>query len=358
MGAVQRKKIVYPISMLDYFKGAGMLVIILYHCRKYSPAIPVVSRMIDEISSGALLFFFLAAGFGLRKTKPVKMLKKAAKEEILPYLFCGVCSVLLIFPAGLIAGDRLAEAFGASVKTMAAFLLGLTGNKTICGIQFGSIGPAWFFLALFWGIQIVNLIIRTEGRKKQIAIAILLTGIGYISDHYITDFFCISKGLQAVLPVYMGYLLRSEHYLDRMPKIAVLGLLAYLIGYPLVIHPHLIHSLWVIKGFARYLFRTCGVIFLILLSIRFCRRKGNLISKAIRYVGCNSFLYLVVHTIEYECIPWPWLIGLLGLSEITESGNFICFILRLCVCAIAVRIIEKPFKKLIADAPKSKKQEL
>ena len=40
MGAVQRKKIVYPISMLDYFKGAGMLVIILYHCRKYSPAIP------------------------------------------------------------------------------------------------------------------------------------------------------------------------------------------------------------------------------------------------------------------------------------------------------------------------------
>ncbi len=348
MELVQRQKIVYPIGMLDYFKGAGMLLIILCHCRGYSPAISVVSWMIDETSSGALMFFFLAAGFGLRKTKPVKMLKKTAKEEMLPYVFCGICSVLLIFPARLIAGDLIKDALWASMKTTAAFLLGLLGgNITILGLQVGSIGPAWFFLALFWGIQIVNLIIHTEGKKKQITIAILLTGIGYILNHYVTDYFCFSRGLQAVLPVYMGCLLRSKHYLDRVPKIAVLGLLAFLIGYPLVIYPHLKNSLWIIRGCAKYLFWICGVIFVVLLSIWYCRRKDNLIASAIRYIGCNSFLYLVVHTIEYECIPWGGFIRILGLSEITELGNILCFFVRLCGCAIAVRIIEKPFKALI-----------
>lgn len=264
--------------------------------------------------------------------------------------------MLLIFPARLIVGDLIKDALWASVKTTMAFLLGLLGgNKIILGMQIGSIGPAWFFLALFWGIQIVNLIIRTEGKKKQITIAILLMGTGHILNHYVTDYFCFSRGLQAVLPVYMGYLLRSEHYLDRVPKIAVLGLLAFLVGYPLVIYPDLKNSLWVIRGCVKYLFLICGVIFVVLFSIWYCRRKGNLIDGAIRYVGCNSFLFLVVHTIEYECIPWGGFIRILGLSEITELGNILCFFVRFCGCAIAVRIIEKPFKMFIVDASKSKK---
>ena len=353
----QNKKI-YPIGMLDLFKGVGMLMIILVHCRAYGAKNDFIDRSIDMLSSGALVFFEIASGFGIRKMKPAKMLKKTAKENLLPYAFCGICAVLVKLliqlalvkaPAQLMLEQHtMRKALEKAAGTATAFLTGSMGYpKTVFGIPNGSVGPAWFFLALFWGIQSVNLILRIGDKRKEMAAAVAMTGIGYVLQHMKFGYFCIDRGFIAVLPIYLGYLCRREHLPDKMPQWKSILLTAFVGICGAVVYKVLRGSPWFIRGIGKFLLFYSEALLMLLLSIMYCGSKSGPLTQMICYVGKNSLLFLIVHTIEYECLPWGGFIRALGLPEIPELGNMLCFALRTVGCAVMVRLMERPFTRMI-----------
>ena len=353
----QNKKI-YPIGMLDLFKGVGMLMIILVHCRESGAKNDFLDRTIDMLSSGALVFFEIAAGFGIRKMKPAKMLKKTMKENLLPYAFCGICAVLVKFlvqlalmkaPAQLMLEQHtIRQAMEKTAGIVTAFLTGTRGTpKTIFGISNGTVGPAWFFLALFWGIQSVNLILRIGEKRKEMAAAVAMTGIGYVLQHLNCEYFCIDRGFIAVLPVYLGFLCRREHLPDKMPQWQSMLLMAFVGICGAAVYKTLQASPWFIREIEGLLVFYSEALLMLLLSIMYCGSKSGLLTRMICYVGKNSLLFLIVHTIEYECLPWGGFIRVLGLAEIPELGNMLCFALRTAGCAVTVRLMERPFNRMI-----------
>ena len=69
------------------------------------------------------------------------------------------------------------------------------------------------------------------------------------------------------------------------------------------------------------------------------------------YIACSIF------ATQYLCEILKSIIETLIYLAEALSMNLLCFLIRLCGCTIAVRIIEKPFKMFIVDASKSKKRE-
>lgn len=353
----QNKKI-YPIGMLDLFKGVGMLLIILVHCRSYGAKNHFFDRSVDMLSSGALVFFQMASGFGIRKMKPAKMLKKAARENLLPYAFCGICAALVKLPIQLalvkapaqlmLEQHTVRRALEKAAGTATAFLTGATGKpKTIFGISNGSVGPAWFFLALFWGIQGVNLILRIGDQRKELAAAVAITGSGYVLQHLHFGYFCIDRGFIAVLPIYLGYLCRKEHLPDKMPPWKSILLTAFVGICGAIVYKTLRGTPWFIRGGGKFLIYYSEALLMLLLSIMYCGCESGPLTQMICYVGKNSLLFLIVHTIEFECLPWSGFMRALGLPEITELGNMLCFVLRTAGCAVTVHLMERPFNRMI-----------
>ena len=347
--SIPQHKTVYPIGMLDFFKGIGMLLIILAHCRAFGAKNRFFDRAVDAMSSGAVLFFQIAAGFGIRKMRPVKMLKKTAKENLLPYAFCGICAVILKLPVRLLFRQHtFRQALKETAGIAAAFFTGTMRNpKILFGIPNGSVGPAWFLPALFWGLQIVNLILRIGDKRKEIAAAVVLTGIGRILSHMKFGYFCIDRGFAAVLPIYLGYLFRREHWLDIIPQWMSMLLAACLGICGAAVFLASPDSPWFIRAGGKNLTIYSEALLMLMFSVMYCGKKRAALAQMICYIGKNSFLFLIVHTIEYECLPWGGLIRMLGWQEIPELGNMLCFALRAACCAAAVRLLERPFHRMI-----------
>ena len=334
--------------MLDLFKGIGMVLIILCHCRNCGPVFAPLNHAVDMLSSGAVLFFLLCAGFGIGKTEPRKMLKKSVREELLPYFFCGFCAALIRFPVSLVAGNSVSLSFSSSLSVILSFLFGIMNNgSTFFGLASG-VGPAWFFLALFWGMQMVGLIIRTGDLRKEIAIVLLLAVTGRILYHYSIPCLGLARGMESVLPVYAGYRIRKEHYPDRFALRPSRMIAVCVLLYGVTTLPAIRNAFWIIRGGAEYLFWSCLAFLMVTLSVKLCRWNGGAVTRGFRYIGRNSFLFLIVHAVEYECVPWYWPVRVMGLNDVPELGNMLCFLLRLACCALAVRLLEKPFRHIVS----------
>ena len=101
------------------------------------------------------------------------------------------------------------------------------------------------------------------------------------------------------------------------------------------------------RGVGKFLLFYSEALLMLLLSIMYCGSKSGPLTQMICYVGKNSLLFLIVHTIEYECLPWGGFIRALGLPEIPELGNMLCFAFRTAGCAVMVRLMERPFTRMI-----------
>ena len=343
-----KKKYVYPLNMLDCFKGISMILIILSHCRNFSVNNTVVNQIIDITSSGATLFFQLAAGFGIRKTHPSKMFTKTVKEMLFPYLICALVTVPLKFPVRLLAGESLSGSASHTASLGLGFLFGtLSTQDTFLGLPIGSNGPAWFLLALFWGLQIVNLLLKLNNRKKEFAAALAITAAGFAIQHLGFSYFCIARGLCSVLPIYLGFLLRKEHYLDRIPKAAAWILPVLLVIEAFLFLPVVADLPWLVRGAGLYSLWAGEVLLMLQLSVWRSQQPGGVIAQFCRFIGRNSLLFLMVHTVGYSCMPWGGFSRIIGLADIPELGNMLCFALRLCVCAVLVRLLDKPFRRVL-----------
>lgn len=337
---MKKERKILTIGAFDLAKGVGMLCIIVGHTmHHYNLPIMGLYIMIRILGISMMPMFFLISGIGIRKMNEKKLLKKMKKELLYPYLYVTI-SVIILFPLfNYLAFHWWPGAISETVRTVLAYVMGSAeSGKRFFGIELYECSVVWFFLALFWGNGILNLILEKVKEKYQFLIVFLCVMLGF--GCVITDFWylCIPQGCFAVGYIYLGYRIKKSNWLEKK---YVLGQMFFLLVIALVEiiwgEVNLAYSVfkW---GIIDYLGAGLTGLFMLRIYLWFNRFEGGF-SEVICKIGRYTYYAMCVHSVEMTCIPWYL------FAERFENHPCFGFVLeiflRSCILIIGCIIISK-----------------
>lgn len=290
-----KKRISYPLGMFDLVKGLGMILIVVAHTTFY---IEVSSWLFILIRSfaGLMGMYFAINGFSFRAMPVKASVKKCAKTYLPPYF--RLARIVLIC---LLFCPPISNFF----LYILSFALGIQYGTRIGPFFLQSVSMGWFFLALFWGSILLNLILKISNRYLRLSCIIVITAIGIHLEHISFGYYCLCRGFQALPAMYIGYCVYTQNLLDRSGSVLKKAIPYLLFAATIPICVYLADvdglrysSLWleilcdVIWGYAALCFAKDTVSF------------TNNILELIRKVGRYSSWIMIVHTLEMICFPW------------------------------------------------------
>lgn len=294
------------LGMFDLMKGLGLIGVILEHTITFFQISfqPLLSFN-AILTNGLMPFFFFVSGFGIKKRKPLSFLQRNARELLLPYGLT-LASLLLFSPLcfRLLAGSW-ANALPLYQKLFNACLLGASAETASTLV----VGPIWFLLALFWGENLINLILHLPERWQAVGV-IGLIGVSQLLAAWDVWYYCLPAGCLATGFLYLGYVAKKRKWLQQCMKWPV-WLISFLLCCASLLVPRLsVHNAeashlllqYPIAGGTGLFFLLCGL---------WMNRFSCFPFNVLRWLGRHSLWGLCAHTFELFCIPTllllPWL---------------------------------------------------
>lgn len=337
------KKIKINLSTFDLVKGLGMLTIIMvhmmqyYNLEQYAFLKPLIAWRTFS-SSIILPMFVFISGYSFKPKTLTVTLKKTFGELIKPYLWVTLFFAALFPIFQYINHHSWSSVLQYDLRYLLAFLLGIPENgKVIFGLELFHCSVVWFLLALFVAQNVMNLILKVKWEWVQILLVIACLFVGLWLSAIGFTYFCISKGLMAVIYCYTGYFLKKHNFFTKV-NIHVLGLLCIVTGLlvGLQIKLNLI-SLTCTIATALFL-PFCGVYF-----SRF-ELKGL---EWLKQLGTYSYWIMCIHCVEINCIPWPRWAAMLPnhpLLAFAVDGCIKAVILIGC-CTVLKKIMKSKYNR-------------
>ena len=345
-------------ASFDLTKGIGILVVVLTHTLahlnwKSSAVLRFFTVLIRFIGPGAIPAFFMISGWGFKYKSPPKMLKKTFFDLLVPYLYVMLAYAILV-PITYYPVYHSWEASTAlATRYVVAFLFGFGPDcTTIFGYETMWCTAAWYLIALFVALNILNLIVQIKNRFVQIGCAILCPIIGAILFHFNFVFYCIPQGLMAVGYCYLGYVFKKHGFLDQVQSpqckwICLILLPVYFMeimwGY-FDLCQGLFHNV-----FLDYLGTGCFGILALLATIYFGNFEWRCVGW-IKKIGVYSYWIFSIHAVEMEVIPWYYLLNL-TLPEHQFLAFMIEYLFKTVIiatgCVLLRRISKRKYRRRI-----------
>lgn len=357
-----KKEIKLNLATFDLVKGIALIGIVLGHMFSHydtarAPGLVVFSLPLFLLRTAINPMFLIASGFGFRPKPMGKMLKKTASELLKPYGYVTL-AVAILFPLVHFLFYRWwPGAVQEGMRYLLAFLLGIpkTG-KTVLGIPLYECSIMWFFLSLFWGLNLLNGILKLKREWTRLAAVAACAVLGYGLMLLDFNFFCIPQGLMAVGCCYTGYLLKQyKLYTGEKTHLWLyLALAAATLWQAFFGDFNLAHGIFR-YGLFDYIGAVCAGALLLILGIHMSAWEWKGLD-GLRKVGVYSYWILCIHSVELVCIPWYTLTQVLAehqvlafLLEATAKGLLYgagCFVLK--------RISRQLYKRRIKRSGKQK----
>lgn len=338
----------YRVSLASFslIKGIAFLEVILVHTYSHvnwvdSKILTMLSYFIRAVHTPAMPLFLMISGFGFKPRSVNKSLAETFHTLIIPYFwvmvaYATICPILY-WPVYKSWDDTML----LSVKYVLAFLLGLGDyGKVIFGIETTWNTAAWFLLASFTSLNVLNLIARIKNTAIQICIVFCCAIVGYILLQLHLGYFCIAQGLLSLGFCYIGYILKRDKLLVRMRS--------SLLAYCLLAVAYVSESVWgffdIFTGtcnifFLDYIGAACSGILFMLIGLYIAKFEWKSLDW-IRQLGLYSYWILAIHAAEMEVVPW-WHF----LSSPLSNHQLLAFVTEITLKAIIFTTICAFLKK-------------
>ena len=307
---MKTKEVRLNIGSFDLIKGIAMILVILLHilnndgydiAKLYFLRLPL--KWI-RLTGFIMPMFFIISGFGFRKKKPEKMLRKTVSELLIPYSVVALVIVLIYPIAFYLYQKNWNSAICEMIGYGLAYVLGIPEyGKSVFGLEIKWIATIWYLLALFFTFNLLNLILRIQSRIIQIVSVISCVIIGYGLAIYDVNYFCIPQALLGLGYAYIGYLMREYHMLEHN----LYSAWVYLILFPVVaiftrcgkfnMAPGEIGSLLDYAG------AGCAAVLVIFLGVCLDRFAWKPL-EYIKQVGIYNYWILCIHSVEIGLPQW------------------------------------------------------
>ena len=315
------------IAYLDVAKGFTILTVILGH------TLPAGTLKTLLYSFHMPLFFFLS-GYFFKPLRFPSLIRKNARQLLLPYAFTSLLLVLFSSLFLFLKG-RLEEIPGNTTQLFFATLYG-SGLDVHTPFFIPQIGAIWFLLALFWGFLLLNTLLLLP---RPLPLLILLFVLGLCTSPFFWLPFSFQPAMTATLYLFMGYQTRQRKLLEALRKHRTLPLLLLilwffpaLLGGEIIlagnVFPHIILNL---------LSSTSGIFTFLLLSF-FLYRRTRLLSGYLQWMGSETLLILCAHLLELRLFPW-YLVHAFLTDTLCFTGWRIPAAIALCKTAIATAAV-------------------
>lgn len=319
------------IGSFNLIKGFAMIEIICEHTMfDYSGISPVILLWLHIFSAGLMPMFFILNGYSLKAKSISKTVKKSSKELLLPFALVAL-AVAFIYPICHYTAFRWwPGALSETKKSVLPFLVGISAEgQTLFGMTIYDCSATWYFLAMFWGINLTNLILHLKSKKQQTLIAALCVLAGYLLMKVDFWYFCIPQGLMAVGYMYLGHYIKSRKLFEKNAKAPVVAAITVVF---------VCEAIWGGMNLARGYFKNglmdycgAGISGLAILYIGlWANRFENPFTDAIRKIGRFSYWIICVHSVGVRCVPWYLF-----------AGNFVNYptLGFLCQCVLRAILI-------------------
>jgi len=293
------------IEYIDMAKGIGIIAVIIGHMNVWK-----FNKIIYSFHMP--LFFLLAGAFVSKKYSNQEYIKRKAKQLIIPYVFTCAILILLSLIENILKGTF--DNIDADIQKW--FLAALYGSGNIEKYGFTRIGAIWFLLAMFMSCVFIRFISDKKNAAFYVAFVVI---VGYLTSWIAWLPFSIQSAMVASGYVYIGYVSRERHVLDRKFNglwsipVVIVWILTILFG-----KVNMARNLFK-YGVFDFIGALCGA-YIVLIICKLIDNKRILPSVIINmlcFYGRNSLIVLCFHFVELEMFPWSRFQNLLlntGLS--------------------------------------------
>lgn len=325
------------IGSFSFIKGIAILVIVFGHIARefdvnqltwFRPLFVVL----EFFKTPFIPVFFIISGYGFKMNSFPKILKRTIKTLIIPYIFVMLASCCMYPLITYIQTGNISLAIRSGIIWLFSFLLGLPKpGKVLFYHTFASCSSAWFLLALFWGQNILNWILKRKSSLRKQSIYVVGCGLlGYVLCVCDLTYFCIPQGMIAASYLYVGYLLKKYRLLEKKvnsPYVYVLWGIAAMI-YAKYGYFDLCYG-----EFFCFIIDYVGVCILALLLIKvgiYIGNFNNLFLNLIKRIGLYSYWIICIHSVEQKCLPWK------KFAVLTHSCPNLGFLVSLLIKALII----------------------
>lgn len=315
------------IAYLDIARGIAIFLVILGH------TLPQGTLKILIYSFHMPLFFFLS-GYVFRPVSFRILARRKARQLLLPY---GITCVLLILFSVLllVAKGEYSRIPGRTAQLFFAALYGSGLDQTtpFCIPQIGAI---WFLWALFWGLLLLNLLLRLRS-PYPLLILLFLAGLYTASRFWLP--LSLQPAMTGVFYLYLGYQARQNHWISSLGRpswkpwlSAFFWLLFTLPGGEILLAGNQFPRL-----FLNLPASVCGTLSCLFLS-RFLHRRTTLPARFFQWMGTETLLILCVHLLELRLFPW-YLVRSFLTDPLSLGIWSTAAVISLCKIAIAAAAV-------------------
>lgn len=287
--------------------------------------------------------FFLINGYGFKKQRLNKGFWRSLKSLIVPYFVVMVIFCPCHFLSSYLIYRDWEYAWSRFISYVIAFLFGLPkGGKVLFGYTVRNCSIIWFYLALFWADNLLNLILRCRKVITQSALVLGCGILGYMLLRLEFTYYCIPQGMIAVTYCYAGYVIKKTRIISRG--------LPHKWMYAAWIAIALAYACWGDYDLCNGTFRFfpvdyIGVIFLSLLVLWAGVYIGSFDWQgldAVKQVGVHSYWILCIHAVEQKCLPWELWVE--RTSEIPNLGFLAAMMFKAALvtgCCMLIRRLSR-----------------
>ena len=308
-----RPRTVNSIGMFDMLKGAGMLAIVLGHTAELYPLQTGMGLSLTAFfpfiyREALMAAFFIASGYGFRKRSIHKCIHQQLKSLLKPFCYTGLATTVVHFVLHYSTFHYLPGSLTETIKVAGGFLFGLPHTASYFGQEFFSCGPMWYLLSLLvaWILLDVILNIFPEAYHHWAVAATALLGWGTSLLWELP--FCLTQGMVVVPYLYIGFLAKRNHWLDKplSPRLRR-ALLAAVVLIPIAALATrrtdcVSMAEWSLGPVSIFLDGAAGLLF-IRLFLRWSQHR-NAVVRLLEAVGRRSLNIFCVHTVELIAVPW------------------------------------------------------
>lgn len=350
---MEKTKIKINIGSFDLAKGFGILSVILGHALSYydierSRGLQLLIPYLKMITPGIMPMFLIIIGYRFRETTFKKMIKKTFHDYIVPYFWVMIGYAIVYPTVMMVLYKSWPNAVHETMRFVLAFLLGFSKEGFVFfGYTLRSCTAAWFFLACFLALNLLNLIVKCKNLFLQTALVIFCTFLAYVLVLHDFFYYCLPQGLMIVIYCYVGYFIKRYNLLERMVR----NVWLYAILVPIALAEGIWGYLDIASGTTNSFWlncvgSTCSGLLFVMLWVAVGEYEGMFID-LIRKIGTYSYWILAVHSVEMMALPWTLWPGVMPDHQLLAYGieHFLRTILLTSCCWILKKIARFRYRK-------------
>lgn len=342
-----KPRTVNSIGMFDLLKGAGMLTIVLAHtAESYSldtaSGLSLTAFLPFIYRESLMAAFFIASGYGFRKRSLDKCIRQQLTSLLKPFCWTAFFTCVLHLIIHYSAFHYLPGSLGETAKVLGGFLLGLPHTASYFGQEFFSCGPMWYLLTLMFSWIMLDFILNVFPQQYITWAVAGCALLGWGTSLVWELPFCLTQSMVVVPYLYLGFLAKKNHWLDKPLSLRMKGVLlgaVVLIAVGALVTgcaDSVSMAQWSLGPVSILLDGLAGLLF-IRLFLRLNRGTGPVV-RCLESIGRRSLHIFCAHTVELIAIPWYLFAAKFADRPLLGMG--LQYLLALALIAVACGLLQ------------------